>query len=117
MTPENCYWLFSAAAQSIAALVAFLMAGVALAFSMMDRLVDQDDSLYEVVQSLKKSQHQKLAALMVGTGVALISSLAAVYANPWQSSFRDSIMIFAALIDIAVIIEIGDVLYKLYILC
>jgi hypothetical protein len=103
MTTENCYWLFSAAAQSIAALVAFLMAGLALAFSMMDRLADQDDSLYEVVQSLKRSQYRRLAALMVGTGAALISSLAAVYANPWQSNVRDGIMIFAAVMDVAVI--------------
>lgn len=104
MINDNYYWLFSAAAQSIAALVAFLMAGVALAFSMMDRLADQDDSLYEVVQSIKKSQHQSLAALMVGTGVALISSLVALYANPWKTNLRDSIMVFAAVIDITVII-------------
>jgi uncharacterized membrane protein (DUF485 family) len=103
MTTDNCYWLFSAAAQSIAALVAFLMAGIALAFSMMDRLADQDESLYEVIESLKKSQYRNLAALMVGTGVAIICSLTALYANPWQSKFRDGITIFASVIDVAVI--------------
>jgi len=103
MTIDNYYWLYSAAAQSIAAFVAFLMAGVALAFSMMDRLVDQDESYYEVIESLKKSQYQNLAALMVGTGIAIICSLVAVYVNPWQLKFRNGIMIFAAVQDVGVI--------------
>lgn len=104
MTTDNYYWLFSAAAQSIAALIAFLMAGVALAFSMMDRLADQDDTLYEVVESLRRRQHKDMAALSIATGVAILASLAAVYINPWRTEIRDNVMIFAAIIDFAVIL-------------
>lgn len=103
MSIDNYYWVFSAAAQSIAALIAFLMAGVALAFSMMDRLADQDDTLYEVIDALKRKQHREMAALAVVTGVAIIASLVAVYINPWKSMARDSVMIFAAVIDLAAI--------------
>lgn len=103
MSIDNYYWVFSAAAQSIAALIAFLMAGVALAFSMMDRLADQDETLYEIIEALKRKQHREMAALAVVTGVAVVASLIAVYINPWKTMTRDSVMIFAAVIDMAAI--------------
>jgi hypothetical protein len=70
MNGDKYYWLFSAAAQSIAAIIAFLIAGIALAFSMMDRLIAQDETLYEVVESLRRRQHRQLTALAITTGVA-----------------------------------------------
>jgi len=63
MNEDNYYWLFSSAAQSIAALIAFLLAGVALAFSMMDRLAEQDETLNEIVEALKRKQHKQLTTL------------------------------------------------------
>lgn len=104
MNSESLYWLFSAAAQSIAALIAFLLAGIALAFSMMDRISEQDETLIEVIEALKDKQHKTLAALSVSTGVAIMSSLLSVYMNPSSSQCRDSIMIFAGIADTTVII-------------
>lgn len=103
MEIDNYYWFFSAAAQSIAALIAFLMAGVALAFSMMDRLVDQDDTLYEVVESLRRQQHKEMATLAIFTGVAIVTSLSAIYLNPWDTKIRSGLIVFSVFIDFAVI--------------
>ncbi len=104
MNEDNYYWLFSSAAQSIAALIAFLMAGIALAFSMMDRLVEQDETLYEVVEALRRRQHAQLTALAIVTGVAILSSLIAVYLIPYQTVYRTIARTIAASVDIGIII-------------
>lgn len=104
MNIDKYYWLFSAAAQSIAALVAFIIAGVAIALSMMDRLVDQDDTLYEVVESLKKRQYKYLAVTVTLTGIAIVSSLISMYINPLQTVLRTVVMLFAGVIDFIVIL-------------
>lgn len=103
MNDENYYWLFSAAAQSIAAFIAFLIAGVALAFSMMDRLVDRDDTFYEVVDSLKRKQYGQLTGLAIVTGIAILSSLGAVYLNPYHTVFRTIMRGIATFFDIGAV--------------
>lgn len=104
MGDENCYWFFSAAAQSIAAFIAFLIAGIALAFSMMDRLVDRDDTFYELVDSLKRKQYGQLVDLAKATGFAILLSLLAVYINSFQTVFRTVVRIVATSFDIGVVI-------------
>jgi hypothetical protein len=104
MNEDNYYWLFSAAAQAIAALIAFLMAGIALAFSMMDRLVEQDETLYEIADALKQRQHTQLTILAIATGIAILSSLLAVYLNPCPTFFRSAVRGTAALFDIGVVV-------------
>lgn len=42
---ENIYWLFSSAAQTIAAFIAFLLAGYALVQTMMETAVQADETL------------------------------------------------------------------------
>lgn len=103
MNGDNYYWFFSAAAQSIAAFIAFLIAGIALAFSMMDRLADRDDTLYEVVDSLKRKQYAQLTALAILTGIAIVSSLWAVYLNPFQTFLRIAVRFIATISDISII--------------
>lgn len=104
MDQDNYYWLFSSAAQSVAALIAFLMAGVALAFSMMDRLTETDDTLSEVVEALRQQQHRQLSILAIATGIAIISSLLAVYLNPTETDLRAAVRVIAAFFDIAVVV-------------
>jgi hypothetical protein len=104
MNEDNYYWLFSSAAQAIAALIAFLLAGVALAFSMMDRLAEQDETLHEIVDALKRRQHAQLTALAIVTGAAILLSLFALYLNPCSSVFRSIVRGIAALLDICTVI-------------
>ena len=103
MSSESIYWLFSSAAQSIAGLIGFLMAGVALAFTMMDRLADEDDTFREVIQALKARYHRDMAALAITTGLAIIFSLLSLYLNPDVAPYRMSVFVFAAILDVSVI--------------
>lgn len=103
MSNENYYWLFSSAAQSIAAFVGLITAGIALAFTMLDRLVDQDDSLLEVVEALRKKQHKKLSSILYITGGAIILNLLSIYTNPIQNELKALVFIAAAVADIAAI--------------
>jgi hypothetical protein len=97
MNEDNYYWLFSSSAQSIAALIGFLLAGVALAFSMMDRLVEQDETMNEIVEALKRRQHAQLTALAIVTGAAILLSLFALYLNPCSTTLRSIVRSIAAL--------------------
>ncbi len=45
---DYIYWTFSAASQSIAALVALLLAGYALVHTLMEAAREKDDSLEEI---------------------------------------------------------------------
>lgn len=105
MNEDNYYWLFSSAAQSIAALIAFLIAGIALAFSMMDRLVERDETLYEIVDAMKRRQHAQLTCLAIATGVAILSSLLAVYLNPYPMVLRSAARGTAALFGTGVVVS------------
>jgi len=104
MNNDNYYWMFSAAAQSIAALIAFLLAGVTLAFSMMDRVIDQDPTLYDVIDSLRYTLHKEMSALVISTGLAILLSLTATFINPYQGDFRLGLMILAGVVDVFTIV-------------
>jgi len=104
MNNDNYYWMFSAAAQSIAALIAFLLAGVTLAFTIMDRVIDQDPTLYDVIDSLRNTLHREMSALAISTGLAIILSLTATFVNPYQGNFRLGVMILAGVVDVTTIV-------------
>jgi hypothetical protein len=104
LVDDNYYWLFSAAAQSIAALIGFLLAGVALAFSLMDRLIEQHETREETVNSYRRTQHWQLTALAILTGLAILASLYAVLINPWGMGCRDIVRIIAGVLDVLAII-------------
>ena len=103
MNSDSAYWLFSAAAQSLAGLIGFLMAGVALAFSIMDRLVDEDDTYREIIRALKRRHYADMAALVVLAGIAVISNLVTVGWNPMEGGIRTGLIIFTTIVDVAVI--------------
>ena len=84
---ENVYWLFSAAAQTIAAFVAFLLAGYALVQNMMDSAAAADETLLEIHESLKQRYHGQLKLQAALTALAVLSALAVVYFNAFDSVF------------------------------
>ena len=104
MNNDNIYWLFSSAAQAIAGLIGFLMAGVTLAFSIMDRLVSNDDTLEDVVLALKHKHYSQMATLAGITGLAIVASLFVVQHNPYPGFLRSSGIIFAGWVDLEVIV-------------
>jgi hypothetical protein len=104
MNADNYYWLFSTATQSIAALVAFMMAGVALAFSMMDGIVEKDETLKEIIDSLRQKYHIQLILLSITAFVAIVSSLIAISINQNDDCYRTFARIIAIASDTAIIL-------------
>ena len=78
---ENIYWVFSAAAQSVAAFVAFLLAGYALVHTMMEAATQVDDTLLEIHDALKEKYHRMLSRLVVVTACSILASLSVVFLN------------------------------------
>jgi hypothetical protein len=111
---DNYYWFFSAAAQAIAAFVALLLGGITLAYSMMDRLVDSDPTLWEVNLGIKQRYHKWLSLLAIVTGFAIILSLASTFMNPHHGWVRESLMLIAVEFDLAAIL--GGILFVINII-
>jgi len=78
---ENVYWTFSAAAQALAAVVAFLLAGYALVHSMMESRAASDETLLEINDKLSQDYHRQLSFLIVATVAAILADLLVVYMN------------------------------------
>lgn len=75
MTQESVYWLFTASAQTVAAFVAFLLAGFTLVVSMMDTAAEKDDSLVEIHLALKREYYGRLRSLSWLTALAIVTDL------------------------------------------
>lgn len=84
---ENVYWMFSAAAQTVAAFVAFLLAGYALVQSMMETAAQADETLIEIHEALKQRYHRQLSALVVITAASIVSCLSVVFFNAYDSQW------------------------------
>ena len=74
-SPDHIYWLFSSAAQAIAAFIGFLSAGFFFVYDHMQRQVDKDETLVEIYDELKKQYYRRLEWLLVFTGLTIVSSL------------------------------------------
>ena len=104
MNNDNAYWLFSAAAQSISAFVAFLLTGYALVHSLMETARQKDDSLDEVHTALRRIFHTRLTVLAWFTGSAVVLSLVMVYVNRWTFQGKVLLGIFTSAIDLGAIV-------------
>lgn len=98
------YWTFSAASQSVAAFVAFLLTGYALVHNLMESARERDDTLEEVHSTLRASYHKRLALLAWLTGTAIILSLVLVYMNRPTSPVNGWAVLFVAGVDIAAVV-------------
>ena len=79
--PDNIYWLFSSAAQSIAAFIGFLATGLFFSFDRLDRATEKDDTLEEINQEIKKEYFSRARALFSLACFSILFSLAVVYTN------------------------------------
>lgn len=98
------YWTFSAAAQSIAAFVAFLLTGYALVHTLMESARERDDTLDEVHATLRESYHRWLGWLAAITGAAIIFSLTLVYFNRPGAPPSGWVVLGVALVDLVAVI-------------
>jgi len=108
-TRENIYWVFSSAAQTVAALVAFLLAGYALVHSMMEAAARSDETLNEIHEALKQRYHKQLSALAIITAASIVSCLIVVYFNAHPIPWLWGMIALAAVLTLASIV--GGVLF------
>lgn len=100
---EYIYWTFTAAAQSIAAFVALLLAGYALVHQLMAAAREEDETLEEVHRSLQETYHKRLVFLGWTTGIAIVGSLAVVYTNSMPFWGRPFLVAVIAAFDLTAI--------------
>lgn len=101
---DHIYWAFSAAAQSIAAFVAFLLTGFALVHTLMEAAREKDDTLEEVHAGLRQKYHARLARLAWVTGLAVILSLVTVFVNRWEFPYKAWLLSVSAAVDLVAIV-------------
>jgi hypothetical protein len=104
MSGDHIYWLYSAAAQSIAAFVALMLAGYALVHTFMEAAREKDDTLDEIHAVLRRKYHSRLALLAWTTGIAIILSLVTVFVNRWEFHHKIWLLGVSAAIDTAAIV-------------
>jgi len=101
---ENIYWTFSAAAQSVAAFVALLIAGYAVVLSMMESAAQTDKTLIEIHDALKEDYHRTLSLLAIITAFSIITCLSVVYFNKsylWWNIWLERIAVMFTISSIA----------------
>ena len=111
MGDESTYWAFSAAAQTVAAFVALLLAGYALVHSMMESAARSDESLLEIHEALKKRYYVVLSTLALTTAIAIVMCLLVVYFN--DCSYRAKAPLTAAAALFTLLAVAGGVFFVL----
>ncbi len=112
---DNIYWLFSSAAQAIAAFIAFLLPGYALVLTMMEAAAQADETLVEIHEALKQRYHRQLSWLVITTAAAILGCLSAVYFNrgtwwwfPWLAGAAAALGVAAIVGGVAFVVNIID---------
>ncbi len=97
---QNIYYFFSSAAQSIAAFVAFILAGYALVHQMMDNEQSRDDSLQEINHAIKVHYHSAVKKLSFATGFTILYCLLIIWLNGYLLSM--SLFLIGGMLSIAI---------------
>ena len=106
-TPPNVdyiYWTFTAAAQSVAAFVGLLLAGYALAHSLMESSRERDETLDEIYTALRLTWHRWLTLLAVLTCLAIVLSMIVVFTNRWEFPGKYLFAALVAAVDLASVV-------------
>lgn len=103
MVTETYYWFFSTAAQAIAAFIALLLAGYAIVLTVMQNLQQNDPSLVEIHDSLKKRYYLQLKIIAFITAASIILNLICVFLTPITFPFKLLVIILTILLTAAAI--------------
>ena len=76
INPESLHWMFSAAAQSIAALVAFLIAGYTFVHGLLRE--EEDETLIEINNEIKRKYYIFLKILIWSASISIIGDLTSI---------------------------------------
>jgi hypothetical protein len=92
---DQSYWFFSASAQTLAALVAFLMTGYALVINVLDNTAERDDTWDELLPELKRKYYKQFKILGYVAGAAIGLSLLILWFKEY--SFYGKAFVFFAI--------------------
>lgn len=93
---DNIYWAFSSSAQAVAAFIGFISAGFFFSHDRIDRQLDKDETLVEILTEIKTQHFIKLRFLLWLTGFSIILSLFVVWINGFDTGWFLSV--FAILV-------------------
>ncbi len=104
MNNDHIYWVFTAAAQSVASFIALLLAGYALVHNLMEAARNQDDTLEELHFALWETHYARLQLLAWWTGFAIILNLVTAFLNHWEFNLKLWLVGFTAIVDVLAIV-------------
>ena len=111
-------WLFSTSPQALAALVGLIFAGVAFIIGAIDKQVELDETRVEISLAMKKQIHVNMKRLFWLSGFSIVLDLAFLMLNPLQEGLTFSVIgeisIYQALAGVALLINVGTLVYSLW---
>lgn len=101
---QSLYWIFTASAQSIAAFVAFLVAGYALFHSSMTDMLARDETLSDIIDEERQQMFSRLKMLLVLTGVSILMNLFMVFLNDRPAAGKKELIVLTFFLTVATIV-------------
>lgn len=75
-------WLFSTAPQALAALMGLVITGVVLLIGQLEKLVERDPTLNEIIQKVKRQIYDDLMILLGGFSVVMVIDIVFLWLDP-----------------------------------
>jgi len=97
-------WFFSAAAQTIAAFVGFLLAGYSLVHNAMDSRAENNEELKGIYHDLKKKYFKMIKFLFLITGSSIVCNLLMLILNGTNISCKIILTIFTIIINLTSVV-------------
>lgn len=101
---QNVFYLFSTAAQTIAAFVALILAGYVFIYQAMDNIENKDESKIEVHHQFKIKYYRKIISIVLFTGMTIFLCFIVLWINGLKNSFIKPYLIVFTFIMILITI-------------
>ncbi len=98
MDKDTLYWIFSTAAQTIAAYVGLLLAGLCFIYGKLDHIIEKDNSLIEIYEVIKNKIFNKIILTLIITGTTIIYDITVLFGVPYIVSKKGIAIIIIALL-------------------
>ncbi len=105
MEVEAIYWIFSTTAQSISALIAFLLTGYIYKISTLNQRLKEEETSRNIIPRLKIFYNKLLKILLLIGGISVVVDIISLYYSPLKPSITINILFaFSAIISLSTIL-------------